>query len=137
MQFQIVDAGGNVVAQSAALPVQAEGSAARRRLQQAGGPFRAVAAFTPKAAGLPPGSFRVVVSFTPSGAFQPSQTSLNGAPVINVAAGAPPSCTVVCLSYVIRHERMPGGKAVFCVDSPCLPCLACGRTEQEGSNDRF
>lgn len=53
------------------------------------GRFRATTTFTPRVAGLPPGSFRVVVSFTPQGAFRPSQTSLSGAPVINIAAGAP------------------------------------------------
>lgn len=65
----------------------AQGGSARRRMLQAGR-FRSTAAFTPRVAGLPPGSFRVVVSFTPQGAFRPSQTSLTGAPVINIAAGA-------------------------------------------------
>ena len=86
MQFQLVDSGGNIVANSAVLPVQPEGGSARRRGLLQRGPFRSTATFSPR--GLPAGSFRIVVTFTPQGAFKPSSTSLNGAPSIQVNAGA-------------------------------------------------
>jgi hypothetical protein len=87
VQFQLVDSGGNVVAQSAALPLQPEGGSARRLLQT----FASTATFSPNAGGLPAGAFRVVVAFSPSGSFKPARTALTNAPTITVVAGARPA----------------------------------------------
>ena len=115
--FQLVDSGGNVVAQSAALPVQPEGGSSRRRslLQNT---FRATATFTPNVAGLPPGNFRVVVSFTPSGSFRPSQTALTSAPTITINAGVEPCGPLPALCPFVVAEMG------FC-DFTCRFCKSC------------